>query len=331
MKKHFYITLLFTILFCNTFFGQTRLLWVGEETRSEDLPLVNFLKSNGYTITAITGGEFTAVDYASADAYQNYDAIYMSEIVGSSDLSNFKTAGFPIPCVTNKGHVAKFGKWDLVSDNDAYIFDPDPGTITDDIKTYVIKNATHYITKVFSENQEVVWTTVADKDNARSMGAKLGETIAGAIELATIKDSKYTGFPSLWAIPAGSKIKSNGTIFTANLVWFATFSPAMAFVTDDLKTLVKRSLEWAINGDVPSAIDENTIHLNTRVFPNPASGLVTVAFKGKAKTVVLSNFTGQKVAEYIPEGNIVTFETSNFDKGIYFITVKNETVKLIVE
>lgn len=330
MKKHFYTTLLLTVLFCTTIIGQKRLLWIGDETRAEDKPIVDFLKADGYTVTSVTGGTFNTAPYATAAGYENYDAIYFSELSGSSDLNNFKTAGFPIPSVVNKGHVAKTGKWDLVADNDAQLFDPDAGTITDDIKSFIITDNTHYITSVFESNQDIVWTTIENKDEARAMGANLSENIDGAVELLKIKDAKYLGFYNLWAIPANSIIKSTSDMITANLVYFPTFIPAMEFATDDLKTLIKRSLEWA-TGSAVGVADKNSIDLNTRVFPNPASGLVTVSFKGKATKVVLSSITGQKVAEFVPEGTKLTFETSKFNKGLYFITVGNETVKLIIE
>lgn len=329
--KQYPFTMFFALLLVSKIsYGQTNLLFVGDVVGTEDTPLYEYLSQQGYTITDVTGAAFNSTTYESADAYSNYDVIFISERVGSSEAIPFKTAGFPIPCVTTKGHVVKAGKWDLIVDSDAQFFDLDAPNVTDNIKILVINNADHYITNIYTENHEVTWTT-ATKEQSRGSGFKLDQTIDGAIQLGSYKDVGMAGFPTLWAIPEGSKIIATESIIPVNIAIFGAATGGLGeFATEDFNTIIKRSLEWVLM-EPTSIIQENANRLNTQVFPNPASGLATVTFNGNATSVVLYNLIGEKVAEFVPKENKVTIETYNYTPGIYFVVIENETLKLIIK
>lgn len=330
MKKIYKITLfLIVLLLSNAAFSQYNLLFVGDPI-SHDSLLIPYLESEGYYVTGITDDDFAA-GYATADAYSGFDAIFISEIVGSGDVVNYKNAGFPIPCVTTEGYVTRNERWDFITDNDVQFKQASGAEITDDIKTLVITDGDHYITQGYGIGAEVDWTT-APIDNLGVTGSKLDENIVGVLKLGVYKDASMADFPTLWAIPDGSIVASSGTTIPVNIVIFGAIAPGLAeFATEDFNNIVKRSLEWVTGNEQMVNINENVIRLNTKVFPNPALGLATVTFIGNATSVVLSDVTGQKVTEFIPEGNKVTFETSNLAAGVYFVTVENETIKLIIK
>ncbi|MFT6745970.1 MAG: hypothetical protein ACJAZ2_000308 [Glaciecola sp.] len=74
------------------------------------------------------------------------------------------------------------------------------------------------------------------------------------------------------------------------------------------------------------------------VYPNPTSGQFTVNVEDEVNgnTVIeIYNASGQLVASALSAGNVVSFDASNYSKGLYFIKVikkgSTETIKLIVE
>ena len=85
-------------------------------------------------------------------------------------------------------------------------------------------------------------------------------------------------------------------------------------------------------------IDENLVSVTeifheTKLYPNPTSGLFTVEGNSNAK-VEIYNLVGQKV--YEAEGTMVNINATNWNKGIYLVSITDnngaiETKKLVVK
>lgn len=69
----------------------------------------------------------------------------------------------------------------------------------------------------------------------------------------------------------------------------------------------------------PSAIDRLS------VYPNPATGKVTVVCEEPIRSVLLLNEAGQKVLFLKSRGKEFTFDISHLFKGFYYVHVKTET------
>ena len=150
MKTNFTkITLLFLFIFSNTIFAQN-ILYIGLHTGDELLPadsaLIDYLEYEyGFSITVVSGADFATTPYAAAANYNKYDAIYISETLGSSQVVNFKEAGFPIPCVTNEGYAVRTDRWGFLMDDASEFIQPSGTARTPEALTLVIQDVDHWI------------------------------------------------------------------------------------------------------------------------------------------------------------------------------------------
>lgn len=73
----------------------------------------------------------------------------------------------------------------------------------------------------------------------------------------------------------------------------------------------------------PTAIEENkTASVSVELFPNPASSLVNVQSKTGTQELWLTDYSGKTV--YNTTVNINQIDVTNFDNGIYFLTVLDQ-------
>lgn len=89
--------------------------------------------------------------------------------------------------------------------------------------------------------------------------------------------------------------------------------------------VTKRSKLFAFT---PSGIGENLNSLPFELYPNPASGSLTVKtenFSGSSLSVELMNFNGQRILSQSVNGNGGTFtlDITNVPKGIYGVRLSN--------
>jgi len=79
-----------------------------------------------------------------------------------------------------------------------------------------------------------------------------------------------------------------------------------------------------ISVDVVLGIDNNGISLQTEVFPNPASNLITVNSKEKIKQLTLLNIVGSVVYKQLVDANNANINTISLLNGIYFVQIETE-------
>lgn len=342
MKIKHYLTIFAFVLFAfsQTASGQFYLLYVGDAEDSSDIVLSNYLRGERYDITMISSSEFSGGSYETADAYKNYDALYISEIVGSSSVVPYKTAGYPIPCVTTEGYAVRVDRWDFISDNDAEFLQSGSTGRTEDIKTLVIDDGDHYITSEFGEGAEVEWTT-ALIDELGVTGFQLDVNVPEAIQLGHWKDELMEDFPCLWAIPAGSKVGSTGETIGSNIVFFGAIAPGLgSYQTDAFNTIIKRSFDWALdNMPEPEAVNTKKVDV-IKVGPNPTEGIVNFSLSLKSNAEVQVNIydiTGKFIKTHnsgvLPAGNnSITFDVSELSQAnyIYEIVAGEEVLRGII-
>jgi hypothetical protein len=204
---------------------------------------------------------------------------------------------------------------------------------TEDLRILVIDDTDHYITKWYTEGDEIAWTT-GPIDELGVTGCKLDITMSGPIQLGHFKDEVMAPFPSLWAVPAGSTINWDGTMISSNIVIFGVIEPGLegAFATDDYYQIVKRSLEWATDNYSPveDYIDKRGYDL--RIMPNPTSRFVNLSFALNSSGEVqidIYDITGKMIetieSGYLDAGrNTLRIDFTDKPNAPYIISVITE-------
>jgi hypothetical protein len=341
MKTKFYkITfILLVIMMGNTAFAQYNLLYVGkgdagvtEPSDPVDVKLTEFLFSQGYTTNFVGENDYKAAPYDDAATYEAYDAIFISEVVGSGSVVNYKTAGFPIPCVSTEGYCVRTDKWALITDNDAQFLQLSSADVTADVLTLVIEDVDHWIASNYDTPYDLVWSSVDVTENNQIgvTGYKLDENVDGAVELGSFLIEGMAGFPSLWAIPEGSTLISDGDVTLPNIVIIGVIGPGLGdYATQEFNELVVNSLKW-VTGDyeVPESII-NASYNNLNVWPNPTNSIVNVSFdlavSGNVR-INIYNITGSLVetitSDYLTAGNnSLQIDLTNMADGQYFYEI----------
>jgi len=71
------------------------------------------------------------------------------------------------------------------------------------------------------------------------------------------------------------------------------------------------------------SIDKNTFSNDFSLYPNPTTGLVTINHKN-AKHITISDINGRIIISKEIENNKVEVNLSDYNKGIYFVTISND-------
>jgi hypothetical protein len=334
MKANLYKITLVLLVFIlgNTAFAQNNLLYVGVTDDPVDNSLTEYLGQVGYAVTFVSQDDFKVAPYDDAAAYEAYDAIYISEVVGSGSVVNFKTAGFPIPCVSSEGYCVRAERWDFLTDNDAQFLQLSSADVTEEVKTLVINDVDHWIASNYDTPYDLIWTN-AEIDNLGVTGCKLDENVDGAVELGSFLVEAMAEFPSFWAIPEGSTLISDGSVELPNIVVIGVIGPGLGeFATSEYNELIVNSLKW-VTGDyeVPESII-NVQEYDLNVWPNPTNGIVNISFTLPVSGSVQINvydITGSLVkttsSDFLMAGsNIINLDFSRMAAAQYIYEVITE-------
>lgn len=82
-----------------------------------------------------------------------------------------------------------------------------------------------------------------------------------------------------------------------------------------------------INENTPTAIVPADALAGTKVYPNPASGFITIETPQAGGTITLFNLMGEKVLEQSFEGEVKTISTSSLNAGTYIYQLKTSIGK----
>jgi hypothetical protein len=340
MKKNLYqfTTIFLLCLFSSTVFGQQNILYVGKTDDPVDTKMMEFLYEEGYSPIFVSEDDFKNSPYDEAAGYDGYDAIFISEVVGSGSVVNFKNAGFPIPCVSTEGYCVRVDRWDFITNNDEQFKQASSADLNSDILTLVIEDADNWITSNYDTPYDLVWSTAEDPTALGVTGCKLNENVPDAVELGVFLQDIMADFPSFWAIPEGSTLISDNSVTLPNIVVLGVIGPGLGdYATDDYNMLVVNSLKW-VTGDyeIPEDII-SAMKYDLNVWPNPTNGIVNVSFdlplSGNVRINVY-NVTGSLVktlvSDYLTAGNnTLQVDLSGMADAQYFyeIHIENEILR----
>lgn len=339
MKK-IYSKILFMMLLLMTVSAvvsaQKTLLFIGRETLGQfqmDQDLYDSLISWGYTLNYISSADYGT---ATADVYNGNDGVFMDETVNSSDMTNFGTRDdYPLPIIDLEGFTPRSDRWAWLTDNNTQFYQAADGAGTEESKSIVIKDDTHYITKIYDKDEVVAWST--------STGTDVGGTRPVSIMEADqpysaflAKDDAIADQADFWTMIT---IDSSET-FPHNLFLWGVVgagidgaSQTEHYGTQDFFTIIRRACEWAfsLEQEGPTAVASYRLNdIGLTAFPNPASVKATIRFNvpmTAEAVVTLNNIAGQQLDVLLdkkvqPGNNFVFLDVTNLHPGVYIIRLK---------
>lgn len=313
MKK-IYTTLLISLVFAinTSVFAQFELLYVDKAGNVGDSIIMSFLSFEGYNITFVDNTTFKSADYATADIYAAYDAIFIGEALGSGDVANFANAGYPIPCILTEGWAVRNNKWGWLED-DATQFHQlggaDGATADQTNRLVFAGDEETWLGRKYEGIDEIIWTNKTGLVGGMS-GVKLDEVIYEAVAIASFPVDSLEGKPSVWAIPEGSSVTAGGVDYQLpGMVFMGLISGGMDSISTDCLGLIFNSLKW-VTGIYTDIKDITTNYNNSlRAWPNPATDRINLSF-------ILDNSSDVKINIYDITGKIVkTSKAENLISG----------------
>lgn len=339
MKTNFYkITLACLIMSIGMLtFAQDQLMYVTHEAEYPgDSILIEYLELEGeYTVTVVLRNDFKAAPYDEASAYADFDVIYISEYVGSSDVKNFAAAEFPIPCVFTEGYAVRSDKWGWLEDNATQFNQLSSADgITLDVCKMVMTGADHWITDQYDTDYELLWCQeTVDLSQMGVTGCMLDEIIPEAIELANFTVDSMKGFPCMWAIPEGSEVTglANDVVtdfVLPNMVYIGSIGEGMNVPTEEFLELILTSIKW-VTDDYElaiSSVQQNDLN----AYPNPTNGIVNVSVTYPVSgNVMISVY--DMAGKVVKTQNYVASSTTSFSLDLSDITSGQYIYKLNAE
>ncbi len=334
MKTMFYKTSIFLIVLfmsCTTF-AQFEILYLGKADNPLDVALKDYFVLEGYNVTLISEDDFKGAAFATADGYADYDALFVSESIGSSSANNYKEAGFPIPGVITEGYAVRSDKLGLIPENtETYFKQASSAELTADALTLVITDNEHWITQDYELDDRLAWAETADPTKLGVTAFDLSEYIPGAKPLANFLFD-MGGLSSMWAVPGGSLL--NGTDALPNMVIIGVIQTADQghTFTGEFHELLSKCLRW-VTDDYENQVENTMQKYNLVVGPNPTTGPVYISLTLPATGNVTLNVydIAGRLIESVNAGNLnagdntVQLDFSNLPEAQYTYEIITKT------
>jgi len=132
---------------------------------------------------------------------------------------------------------------------------------------------------------------------------------------------------------SGSSPDGQGTASQTSLIFY----PTMANPTTQYYSSSTPMVRMNFDPNIGIGVDEVANDVSFNVFPNPSAGEFNInlsSFDANNVNLTVKNVVGKTILNktVAVSGNTVeTISLSDYSKGVYFLTIDNETVKLIVE
>ncbi len=315
-------------------YSQTSILFIGRDASPDgfqmDRDCLDSLESWGYSVTYIDNSTYSS---AASDVYSGHDGVFMSETVNSGDMTNFGVRdNYPLPIINLEGYTPRTNRWVWLTNDETEFHQGDDATGTEDDKVIIIKDNTHYITNIFSVDEEVSWSNATGADLAEVTPVSLKEaTITYSGKLA--KNKAIAAEDDFWTMIT---IDVSASMPNKHFLWGMVgagingVSQTEQLGTQEFFTIIKRATEWALDLMPSNVNDHRTDDLRLVAFPNPASDRATIRFNAPGSVfanVTLHNITGQQLEVLFNKNttagnNFVFLDATRYAAGIYLIRLK---------
>jgi hypothetical protein len=340
--KKFIFTLCFLMMLFSLGFGQKTILYVGADawptTRTSDSDMVDSLKAWGFNVTYIDDDSYQLAE----NVYNGIDGVFFGESVGSASVTRFgpnplKSGStfqdnFPLNFITLEigalSSDATASKWALFTATGGIKVAATTSAPAD--FTMKIVDNEHYITKIFTLNQEVVWSSTTSVSDAVGYVHGIKYEIDGlAVPTVTNFDG---GAPPTQAY-------TMLVIEDFSLPWKGfVFGMTHAYIENQLGTsdffrIMHRAASY-IYDSYPAAIEDKLARkvndYDLIAFPNPATVQATIRFNAaqpENATITLIDMTGKQIATVynqrtVTGNNIVFLNADDYVPGIYFVKLQ---------
>ncbi len=270
------------------------------------------------------------------------DSVIFSVVVGAPAAPNFEVAGFSglaphagtvnIPFLSYVGdpaHGTHNGLTATVTERIAYHLTQadSAGVAQIAVETSGITVGSGQVLAVFVEYAPTSFAAGDTSDLVNDMGAF---NVLRPLALGNASGQDYNNFTGL---AAGSS--NHNSIFLTNATRYnntVTNTGNTDGSTYSLWTL-SNSIYLTVSGNSTVGIDELNNNSSFDVYPNPSAGLFNINLDANNNTMLtVRNVVGQTVInENVSGKSNHTISLADYSKGVYFLTIGEETVKLIVE
>jgi hypothetical protein len=336
MKK-IYGILLMLILISASGYGQKKILFVGRDalgTYAADQDQFDSLTAWGYVPEYIQSSDFKNGDLT---MYDGYDGVFISETISSGDVTAFgKTHEYPLPCVNMEGYAPRVDRWDWLTDNSTQFYQTPDGTGSEDDLKIVIKDNTHYITKIFNVDDEVTWSTATGNDLLQNEPCSFMEVnVTYSSKLAINK--AHAAKADHWAmitIDPSVTIPHKMFLWGMNAVGLCGDGQISHYGTQEYFTIMKRACDWAFDEMETTSVPKTLSQVDYKLvaFPVPSSDQVTVRFNAPnpaAARITLYNVAGQQMEilyekSAVQGNNFVFLDANKYPGGMYYVRLELE-------
>ncbi len=357
MKKlyaRFCTTLLILVLFFTYGASQKSILFVGRDNIGDwqsDRDLYDSLEAWGYAPEYWESPEFqegVGLDYSF------YDGAFFSETVDSKNMARFGTTDdYPLPCVNMEGWTAveTNDRWAWLSDYTTELFQTADAGGTEDDKTIIIQDNSHYITEIFNVGDQITWSGATDAtDIADNRPVSIKEVnITYSNKLAVAKShSSMADFWTMLTVDEMGASKNKMFYWGVNntgLNGSDNVATDKSLGTTEFFQIVKRACEWAFDdaGSSTSVNEHRDLDGFALVtYPNPASDRVTIRFKSNGPSsarATLYNISGQQVGKFqqstVPGNNFIYLNADEYGAGVYYLRLEmngdTEYAKIVIQ
>jgi hypothetical protein len=313
--KRFFTFLVFTILVSSVFAAApVKVLYLGsaDPGTAGDTIMPGYLTDMGLDVTYEVISDVSAV--------ADYDAVVISETVGSSHTGWARYQTAPMPLVTFKVHATKTAALNWVATG-AGVTGTDYDNGLDSIIT--VKQKTHPIFTGFED------TEIQVLENVGAIGALVGfVTLTDISGINVIAQSGVTDEfrQAIVCIDAGTVM--NATVTMANkAVMIGWHQAAWPVINEDGLTIIKHAIKWAAGKPITSIADNSVV--NTSLYPNPSTGLVNLNFSQNISnaTVNVLSIDGKVVfSQQLTNTQMQQLDLSELHSGMYLINVEGSNV-----
>lgn len=347
MKK-LYLLLFAFILLSAYSYGQKKILFVGRDALgayAADADLFDSLTAWGYLPEYIMSTDFKNADIT---VYDGYDGVFLDETISSGDVTAFgATHNYPLPCVNLEGYAPRVDRWNWLTDNATQFYQTPDGTGSEDDKVIVIKDNTHYITKIFNVDDEIPWSTATGTDMAQNEPTSWKEVNVTYTNKLAKEKAHIANYPDFWTmitIDPSETIPHKMFLWGMNAVGIDGDGQLSHLGTPEFFTIIKRACDWAFDEMETGSV---LYHLSQKghklvAFPVPSSDQVTIRFNAPnplPARVALYNVTGQQM-EILYEksasagNNFVVLDAKKYSPGLYYVGLeiegRTEFAKIII-
>ncbi|MAX78591.1 MAG: hypothetical protein CL843_00245 [Crocinitomicaceae bacterium] len=222
---------------------------------------------------------------------------------------------------------ATFGSGDDLGNGNYVIYDGTGSSVQvtglsnqDDYYFAVVEYSELYNSTFYNNNNVADANFTFDAINAATVS---GVTTSEVGELEIYSVPSTTGFTYDWSVTGGN-IMSGQTTNAIAVEWTAQGTQTVEVVQTNAQGCEGNGTEYEVIIDESTGINEVTGETIYSIYPNPTSGVTTIAFEGNIDAeVALYGINGAQVfVEFTKQNNTVSFDAAQLQAGVYFINIK---------